>query len=515
MELLEKQRLSAYAVVANQKIFASQADLDPKDQADSQFLLWCRTQQSLVIMQSGVIYTSDPASRAVQNAKRLMQEKKCQTTAILPASQELIELLLTQANTSITSAANKTVSAQQQRLRDLIQDALALGVSDIHIEIRTETALIRFRKHGELYVHAEWLPKLAKEIASVAFNKETDHSVTHFNPLVPQSASMPLVIGDREVRLRLATLPAHGGYDVVLRILAVADEDVPQLHKLGYNAQQVSLIKRAAKLPHGAVIFAGPTGSGKTTSLASLMQYIQSSRKLYSIEDPVEKVVQTATQVPVNTDHYDRSFASMARTVLRMDPDVVVLGEIRDEDTAAVMIRAAITGHLIFSTLHTHSATEIVTRLQNFGVGLNILASPELLSCLVCQRLYPVLCQSCAEPFIGSAYYLQNQHQWDALFGADSQQVKMRGDGCADCDHLGITGRSVVAEVIWIDDKGRQFIRNQDMLGWKQYLKAQHWQSMREQVIQKVCAGVCDPMAAETLLGDLGAAEVFDYAGVQ
>ncbi|GAG82582.1 unnamed protein product, partial [marine sediment metagenome] len=126
-----------------------------------------------------------------------------------------------------------------------------------------------------------------------AFNKETDHSVTHFNPLVPQSASMPLCLDDREVRLRLATLPAHDGFDLVMRILAVADEQVPSLKTLGYSEPQISLLKNLSRLPHGAVILSGPTGSGKTTTLASCMQLISANRKLYTIEDPVEKVVQT------------------------------------------------------------------------------------------------------------------------------------------------------------------------------------------------------------------------------
>src|SRR3990167_9062230 len=512
MEFMEKRRVSAYASSTDQKIYSSQADLDPKDHADPKMLIWCRQKTSVVVMVSGVILTSKPASRVVQNCKIIMQEKGLAIGQVLPATPQLIQILLDNATTDLAEEIDKTVSIQQQRLRMLVKEALDLGVTDIHMEIRQHNAVIRFRRHGELYLHAEWLPKLAREIASVAFNKETDHSVTHFNPLVPQNASMPLTIEERQVRLRLATLPAHAGFDLAMRILAIADEEVPNLDHLGYSNAQIELIKRAAKLPHGAVIFSGPTGSGKTTTLASLMQLIHASRKLYTIEDPVEKVVQTATQVPVNTDHYDRSFGSMARTVLRMDPDVIVLGEIRDEDTAEVMVRAAITGHLIFSTLHTNSATEIVTRLHDLGIPLNLLASPELLSCLVCQKLFPLLCSHCCVEFSTSSDYLLHKTKWDAVLNDPIDDIQMRGEGCVHCDHLGIVGRSVIAEVIWVDDAGRHFIRKQDIFGWQQYLKQRGWQSMREQLLAKIKQGECDPMAAEKMVGELCIAEQFNYA---
>ncbi len=516
MELLEKQRLSAYALVSNQKIYSSQADLDPKDHANPTMLTWCRQQGTVVVLASGVILTSDPASRVVQNCKIIMHEKGLSAAEVFPASQELIQIVLENATTELTTdLVAQTVSIQQQRLRLLVKEALALGVTDIHIEIREEQAKIRFRKHGELYLHAEWLPKLAKEVASVAFNKETDHAVTHFNPLIPQSASMPLTIDDREVRLRLATLPAHAGFDLVMRILAVADEQVPSLQKLGYSDSQIKLLKKISRLPHGAVILSGPTGSGKTTTLASCMQLVQPSRKLYTIEDPVEKVVQSATQVPVNTDHYDRSFASMARTVLRMDPDVVVLGEIRDEDTAAIMVRAAVTGHLIFSTLHTNSATEIITRLHDLGVPLNLLASPELLSCLICQRLYPVLCQRCSTPLVDSILFQNQESDWLDLFAEHIDAVKIRGQGCVHCDHLGITGRTAIAEIVCLDNKGRHFIQQQDLFGWQCYLKEQNWQSLREQILQKVQQGLCDPLDAEKIVGQLGEIKSFDYGQLQ
>ena len=133
------------------------------------------------------------------------------------------------------------------------------------------------------------------------------------------------------------------------------------------------MMAKITNLPSGAVILAGPTGSGKTTTLASCMQMVQAGRKIYTIEDPIEKLASTATQVPIHTEHFDRGFANMGRSVLRMDPDVMVLGEIRDDDTAKVMVRAALTGHLVFSTLHTNTVVGIVPRLLDMGLSAHLI----------------------------------------------------------------------------------------------------------------------------------------------
>src|SRR6185312_6501192 len=171
-------------------------------------------------------------------------------------------------------------------------------------------------------------------------------------------------------------------------------------------------IQRAVNMPHGAVLIAGPTGSGKTTTLASCMNMIRPDRKIYTIEDPVEKLITNASQIPVNTEKEDRDFASMGRASLRMDPDVIALGELRDEDTARVLVRAAITGHLVFSTIHTHTATAIVTRLMDMGISPVLLSDPSVLVCLICQRLAPTLCKRCMAPITSSAAHQAYLARW-------------------------------------------------------------------------------------------------------
>lgn len=505
MEQRDEQRLlKNYASIANSKVLGSQSDLDANDVALPEMLAWCRQQESIVVLKSGIILCSSPGSRVVQNCKVVMLNLGLKPAAVYPATSELIALLLQNATDSLSEhSLESSVSAQQQRLRQLVREALDIGASDIHMEVRADVARIRLRKHGELFLHAEWLPDLARQIAYVAFNKETDQSATHFNPLIPQNASMPLKIGRREVRLRLASLPAHGGFDVVMRVLTTDGEKQYTLEELGYLPSQIQLIHRAIDMPYGAVLLSGPTGSGKTTTLATCMRKMSVQRKLYTIEDPVEQVVMNATQVPANTEHYDRSFASMARTVLRMDPDVIVLGEMRDEDTARVLTRAAITGHLVFSTLHTNSAVDSITRLVDLSVSNTLLASPQLLVCLINQRLMPTLCEHCAVPVTESPAHQAHLSRWEIVFQHKLQQLYARGQHCLKCHGLGIAGRKVVAEIVWIDEAGREFIQQGDLLNWKYYLKKQGWISYQQRLLGYVETGYCDPLDAEKLMGQI------------
>jgi len=520
----DEKQLKAYAEAAGTKYFASQSDLDPKDRAMPEMAEWCKQHEGIVVLQNGLILTNNPTSRDVINCKTVMRSRSLRPVKVAPANAELIQHLIDSLTPEVMAEAAKRVefieaesfSSQQQRLRTLIKEAIEHNVSDIHIEVRPDVARIRFRKYGEMYLHAEWFPRLGRETASVAFNKETDHATAHFNPLVPQNASMPLEVDATHVRLRLASVPAHGGFDLVMRILSVGDEERKiTLDDLGYLKDQIYIIKRAIQMPHGAVLIAGPTGSGKTTTLASCLQMVKDTRKVYSIEDPVEKVVVSATQVPVNADQIDRTFASFGRAALRMDPDYIILGEMRDEDTVRVMIRAALTGHLVMSTVHTNSATGIVTRLVDMNISPVMLSDAGLLVCLMFQRLVAKLCDHCKQPLSKSKAHAPHLARWTAVFGDKIKNIFARGEtNCPKCDGVGLSGRTVVAEVIWIDEPGREFIGKSDMLGWEKYLKEQGWVNYKEHTMQRVYEGIVDPFDAEAVVGEINtefAVAGFDY----
>lgn len=515
-QLIKEQQLKKYAEVTNQKILSSQADLPPNSHQIPEMLNWCKEQGDIIVLNDGTIISSNPGTRQVQNCKTVMLQEGIRPGQTKPATNQLIQILLKNAPRIEESVGSvlEIVSTQQQRLRLLVKEAIHENISDIHIEVRSEIAKIRFRRHGELYLHAEWLPKLAREIASVAFNKETDYAVTHFNPLVPQNASMPLSIDGRNIRLRLASMPAHGGFDVVLRILTTSEEKIQFLQELGYTDNQVKLIKRAISMPHGAIIIAGPTGSGKTTTLASCINMLDPERKIYTIEDPVEKLVDKATQVPVNEEQEDRTFASMGRASLRMDPDVIVLGEMRDLDTAEVMTRASMTGHLVFSTIHTNTATGIVSRLVDLGIPPALLSDPNMLACLIFQRLIPTLCNKCAIPITESPNHKPHLDRYRQIFGNNLSKLRVRGQYCHACKGLGIGGRTVVAEIVWIDEASRFFIQKNDTLGWRQYLKDNGWEPYKTHVLNLVKQGICDPIDAEKTIGHLDSvftAKSFNY----
>ena len=512
--------LEQYAAATKTKILSSPGDIDSKDKVMDEMYSWCKEQGNIAVLKSAMILSSAPTSRTVQNCKSLMLSKGIHPGVVFASSPGLIKLLLASGQETEASKKQKgettvSFSDQQRHLRDLVHEAVRQTVSDIHIQVRTGYTKIRMRQHGELRVFAEWSEKLGREIASVAFNKETDHATSHFNPLVPQDASMPLRLGGKDIRLRLASVPAHGGFDMVMRILATGEERTKTLEELGYTVKQIDIIKMAMKLPFGAIIVAGPTGSGKTTTLASCMEMVENTAKLYSIEDPVEKVVEEATQVPVNTDKEDRSFASMGRAALRMDPDVIILGEMRDEDTAKVMVRASITGHLVLTTLHTNRATAIVTRLVDMNISPVLLGDSSVLRCLLCQRLIAKVCQGCAVPLRTSVKHHPFIPDWEAVLGKEIlDRAKARGDGCAKCNRTGVGGRIVVAEVIWVDEEGRGYIQKCDTLNWEKHLKENGWMDFRDRAVDLIQQGICDPFDAEKVVGPINPstqAKVFKY----
>lgn len=516
VNLREEQRqeeqealLEQYATATRTKVLSSSSDLDAKDKVMEEMLAWCKEQGNIIVLKSAVILSSAPTSRTVQNCKSLMLSKGINPGPVFASYGGLIKLLMASGTEEDAARKHKgetgtLFSDQQRHLRDLVHEAVRQSVSDIHIQVREGHTKIRMRQHGELRIFAEWSERLGREIASVAFNKETDHATSHFNPLIPQDASMPLKLGGKDIRLRLASVPAHGGFDMVMRILATGEERSKSLDELGYTEKQIDIIKMAMKLPFGAIIVAGPTGSGKTTTLASCMEMVESTAKLYSIEDPVEKVVEEATQVPVNTEKEDRSFASMGRAALRMDPDVIILGEMRDEDTAHVMVRASITGHLVLTTLHTNRATAIVTRLVDMGISPVLLGDSSVLRCLLCQRLIAKVCPGCAIPLRSSVKHQPYIADWEAVLGKEIiDRAKARGDGCNKCNRSGVGGRVVVAEVIWVDEEGRQFIQKCDTLGWEKYLKENGWMDFRDRAIDLIQSGMCDPFDAEKVVGPI------------
>jgi type II secretory ATPase GspE/PulE/Tfp pilus assembly ATPase PilB-like protein len=205
----------------------------------------------------------------------------------------------------------------------------------------------------------------------------------------------------------------------------------------------------------------------------------------------------------------------MGRAALRMDPDVIILGEMRDEDTASVMVRASITGHLVLTTLPTNRATAIITRLVDMGVSPVLLSDSSVLRCLVCQRLVPKLCSNCSKPLNTSPKHDPFVADWEVVLGKEIlSAARVRGSGCDKCNRTGIAGRTVVAEVIWVDEPGRHFIQKSDTLNWEKYLIENGWQNFNARAVSLIGEGVIDPFDAEKVVGPINSATkstTFDY----
>jgi type IV pilus assembly protein PilB len=263
----------------------------------------------------------------------------------------------------------------------------------------------------------------------------------------PQDGRITLQHEGQPIDLRIAIIPTTFGEQIVLRIFQRRSR--LSLHDLGMSIDNQNVFERAIRQPYGAVIACGPTGSGKTTTLYAALDVLnESDRVLMTIEDPVEFQMPGVNQIEVNVKG-GLSFARGLRTILRSDPDVLLVGEIRDDETAHIAIQAAMTGHMVLTTLHTHNAASSVERLKDMGVEPSLLASS--VNCIVAQRLARRLCSECKEPYTPSASELEQ-------VDASAPQMLYRPNGCTRCGGTGYRGRVALYEVMPVQGKIRRLI---------------------------------------------------------
>ncbi|SHH50791.1 GspE/PulE family protein [Ferrimonas marina] len=391
------------------------------------------------------------------------------------ANPSVIEIIYDNERSKGLLADPKVTSKLQKEYDELLLTASSLGVSDIHIEVRRDKAYIRFRRDGQLSQYDDMAVSKARRFAAVIYMvvAESDSKEVSFNESVSQDAVVDRVVEGKRIRVRLATNPAYpDGFDVVMRILPMAEAGFSlKIEDLGYHPKQVDDIERASARPKGVLVFAGTTGSGKSTSLSALLTAeIKEKRgtiKVITVEDPPENVIPGATQRPIVRRGKDdeNPFADAMRAALRNDPDVIMIGEIRDEESAALSVKAAQSGHKVLTTLHAPSATGIATRLRVIGVPNDVLGSKEFLAGMIYQTLVPITCKHCShtvEKFEGVA---ESKHERETLARVkayftpeERADVRFRSrDGCEHCNK-GVTGRKVVAEIIVPDDRFRQLI---------------------------------------------------------
>ncbi|MGF1762482.1 type II secretion system ATPase GspE [Aliivibrio kagoshimensis] len=332
----------------------------------------------------------------------------------------------------------------------MLGEAIKEGASDIHIETFEKELSIRFRVDGVLIDVLRPSRKLAPRLVSrVKVMSKLDIAEKR----IPQDGRISLRIGGRAVDVRVSTMPSSHGERVVMRLL---DKNATQLdlHSLGMTHENHTSFQKMLKRPHGIILVTGPTGSGKSTTLYAGLQELNSAESnILTVEDPIEFDIDGIGQTQVNPK-VDMTFARGLRAILRQDPDVVMIGEIRDIETADIAVQASLTGHLVMSTLHTNTAVGAVTRLRDMGVE-PFLISSSLLGVLA-QRLIRKICPDCRQP-----YEADREQKKLFAMGEEQSLTLYHPKGCEHCNHKGYRGRTGIHELLLVDEHIQELIHSE------------------------------------------------------
>ncbi|WP_219136548.1 GspE/PulE family protein [Janthinobacterium sp. UMAB-60] len=327
-------------------------------------------------------------------------------------------------------------------LQSVFEDATQVRASDIHIEPQEGRLQIRFRIDGVLHLQTEADSKIASSLA-LRLKLMSDLDISEKR--LPQDGRFAIRVKNQRIDVRISTMPTQYGESVVMRLLNQGGTTL-RLDAIGMPPQLVERFRAIVNRPNGLVLVTGPTGSGKTTTLYCALSELNSvEKKLITVEDPVEYRLSGINQVQVN-DKIELSFARVLRSALRQDPDIVLVGEMRDQETAQIGLRAAMTGHLVLSTLHTNDAISTPLRLMDMGVPRYMVGSS--LQAVLAQRLVRVICESCSTPYAPTP----NEYEWLRLELGElvERNQYFHGKGCSHCNGMGYRGRTGVYELLEI-----------------------------------------------------------------
>jgi len=363
-------------------------------------------------------------------------EDTSQVTAMVEETEEPIE------DVEPSLGATDDEAPIVKLVNRILGDAVRLRASDIHIEVQRDTLLVRYRVDGLL----RDVMTAPRRIATAVISRiKIISGLDIAERRVPQDGRTRIAIEGTAIDCRISTLPSLHGEKVVIRLLTRGD-DIPPLSSLGFEQRQLEAFEAALSVPQGLVLITGPTGSGKTNTLYSAIAAIKSPEKnVVTLEDPIEVQLPGITQVQVNLKT-GMTFSAGLRSVLRQDPDIVLVGEVRDTETAELALKASLTGHLVLTTLHTNSAVAALTRLVDMGAEPFLVASS--LTAAIAQRLVRRPCGACAAPYVPDEVTLAGL----GLLPQDLEgAVPLRGAGCAECGGTGYRGRTAIYEVLVVD----------------------------------------------------------------
>ncbi len=407
---------------------------------------------------------------------------------------QLLEYLTKRTDYNTARAVNHKVNSEGaigrsvevvQAINDWIESALRLGASDIHVDPREKQLSVRFRLDGQLVTQptlgAERVPEILSRLKIMG-------GLDIAEKRLPQDGRIRFELDNRVVDIRLSIIPTDFGEKAVLRLLDKATLKL-DLDRLGLSTANVQILREAISLPNGIVLVTGPTGSGKTTTLYAALNYLRSPDvNISTIEDPIEYNLDGINQTQVKPD-INLTFAAMLRALLRQDPDIIMVGEIRDRETLDIAIRASLTGHLVLSTVHTNNAVATIPRLLDMGAEPFLLSSA--LKLIVAQRLVRVNCRNCHTSSIG-----EDQKIAAERLGVNLGHVNVSG-GCDECRHTGFAGRTALVECLRVSDSIKAEIANNS--GEQRILEIAEsggFTSMRKEAKRLVSAGMTTPVEA-------------------
>ena len=446
---------------------------------------------------------SDPTRFEVMDA--LANETKCKILPVLALESEIEEALDLNYTENLERKIDHTINLQSydvgqegpseiERLKragkevpivkivdKILVHAVEEEASDIHVEPGPEKLTVRLRVDGILSEAFTFSMSLHPAITSrIKILSSLDIAERHR----PQDGRIQITIHNKSLDMRVSTLPTCFGEKIVLRILDKKNS-LLGLEQMGFSEEDLKIFKNLIVQPYGIILITGPTGSGKSTTLYAALNTVRSvESNIVTVEDPVEYQISMVNQVPVNLKK-GVTFSNALRAILRQDPDVIMIGEIRDPETGNIATESALTGHLVFSTLHTNDAPGAVTRLIEMGIEPFLLA-PSLLG-VVAQRLVRKICSQCREAYQPRPVELERL----GLAGLSTNIGFHRGKGCSACDHKGYKGRTGIYEILVVDETIRELIAEKASLGTiREYAAKKGFRDMRFDGIRKVVAGV-------------------------
>lgn len=406
-------------------------------------------------------------------------------------------------------------SDMQKTATEIFTRAVHERASDIHIRVsQNGRARIFFRIHNDLEFKDEHPYEWGKQLCAAIYQAMADVSDSTFEPLSRQDAR----IADKTKLpkgldgIRIATSPQVDGFIMVLRLLYNDTTESFVLSDLGYGDTQSNAIELMKRRPTGINIIGGPTGSGKSTTLqrvlGGIIKECNGTKHVITVEDPPEYPINGAVQTPVanasTADERSLAFQAAIKAAMRLDPDVIMIGEVRDIPSAKLAVQAAMTGHQVWTTVHANSAFAILDRIVDLGVPIELASDPSIITGLTCQRLLKVLCEKCKVPLIEAQGRYEDRDLRRIMASVQVENTYVRGEGCSCCRGSGTKGRTVAAETIITDQHLMAHIRQFDRIKAMEYWRRdQEGTTMLEDAIRKINDGLVDPFQAELVVGPL------------